>query len=141
MNSESASEDPFDCIFLADNRFHCEAYEEGFAEGTRQGMLEGRTHGKMHGARLAAEMSFYHGFAFTWKCLLQNNADPKSRKRQKVLEALIGYIQNFPHNDPQHPTLQQDVEKVRAKFRQVCSVMSVPADFREYVSVAAGTSF
>ncbi|KAJ8252008.1 hypothetical protein COCON_G00213200 [Conger conger] len=141
MNSETGSEDPFDCIFMADNRYHCEAYKEGLAEGTRQGLLEGMSHGRMHGARFSTEMSFYYGFACAWKCLLQNNTDAKSRKRLRTLEALAVHIQAFPHNDPQHATLQQEVEKVRAKFRQVCSMMNVPADFREYVTVAAGVSF
>ncbi|XP_064169589.1 protein LTO1 homolog [Anguilla rostrata] len=141
MNWESGSEDPFDSIFMADNRFHCEAYREGLAEGTRQGLLEGMSHGKMHGARLSAEMSFYYGFAFAWKCLLQNNTDAKSRKRLRALEALAEHVQAFPHDDPRHASLQPDVEKARAKFRQVCSMMNVPADFREYVTVATGMSF
>ncbi|KAJ8349458.1 hypothetical protein SKAU_G00245880 [Synaphobranchus kaupii] len=141
MNSESGKEDPFDSILMADNRFHCEAYKEGLLEGTRQGLLEGMSHGKTHGARLSTEMGFYYGFAFGWKCLLQNNTDAKSKKRLKTLETLTVLIQRFPHDDPQYATLLQDVEKVRAKFRQVCSMMNVPADFREYVNVAAGMSF
>lgn len=86
-------------------------------------------------------MSFYYGFAITWKCVLQNNIDGKSRKRVKALDALLGMIQSSPLDDPQSQKLQDDMDKLRAKFRQVCSMLSVPADFKDYISVAEGTSF
>ncbi|XP_036391691.1 protein LTO1 homolog [Megalops cyprinoides] len=141
MTSVSGSEDLFDCILMADDRFHGEGFQEGFKEGTRQGMVEGKNHGATHGAKLSAEVSFYYGFAFTWKCLLQNNTDAKARKRLKTLESLTGFIQRFPHYDPQYENLQEDMEKVRAKFRQVCSLLNVPTDFREYVTASEGMSF
>lgn len=37
------------------------------------------------------------------------------------MESLIGLIQNFPYEDPQYEKLQEDMERVRAKFRQVMS--------------------
>ncbi|XP_036442447.1 protein LTO1 homolog isoform X2 [Colossoma macropomum] len=135
------SDDLFDSILMADDRFHVEGYREGFEEGTRQGTIEGRNHGRLHGAKLSAEVSFYHGFAVTWKCLLQNSEDVKARKRLKAVESLAGLIQMFPYEDPQYENLQEDMERVRAKFRQVCSLLNVAADFREYVSGSAGMSF
>ncbi|KAJ7985788.1 hypothetical protein DPEC_G00344110 [Dallia pectoralis] len=137
------SEDLFDCILMADDRFHVEGYQEGFNEGRRQGMIDGRKHGASHGAKISSEVSFYYGFGITWKCLLQNNDDVKSRKRLKALESLIGLIQKFPHKDPQFENLQEDMEKVRAKFRQVCSLLNVPTDFSDYVKSggSGGMSF
>ncbi|XP_045070276.1 protein LTO1 homolog isoform X2 [Coregonus clupeaformis] len=144
------SEDLFDCILMADDRFHGEGYREGFDEGTRQGMIDGRKHGASHGAKLSMEVSFYYGFGITWKCLLQNNTDVKSslsilclRKRLKALESLLGLIQKFPHEEPHYENLQEDMEKVRAKFRQVCSLLNVPTDFSDYVKTggSGGISF
>ncbi|KAI4882753.1 hypothetical protein NFI96_030582 [Prochilodus magdalenae] len=135
------SEDLFDSILMADDRFHGTGYHEGFEEGTRQGTIEGRNHGRLHGAKLSAEVSFYHGFALMWKCLLQNSEDVKARKRLKAVESLAGLIEKFPYEDPQYKNLQEDMERVRAKFRQVCSLLNVAADFREYVSGSAGMSF
>ncbi|XP_066503995.1 protein LTO1 homolog [Hoplias malabaricus] len=134
-------EDLFDSILMADDRFHVEGYREGFEEGTRQGTVEGRNHGKLHGAKLSAEVSFYHGFALTWKYLLQNSEDVKARKRLKAVESLAGLIQKFPYEDPQYENLQEDMERVRAKFRQVCSLVNVAADFREYIGGSTGMSF
>uniref|UniRef100_A0AAY5KRW4 Essential protein Yae1 N-terminal domain-containing protein n=1 Tax=Esox lucius TaxID=8010 RepID=A0AAY5KRW4_ESOLU len=130
------SDDLFDCIVMADDRFHVEGYREGFNEGTRQGMIDGRKHGASHGAKLSMEVSFYYGFGITWKCLLQNNAT-------LIKQSLLGLIQKFPHKDPQFENLQEDMEKVRAKFRQVCSLLNVPTDFSDYVKSggSGGMSF
>ncbi|XP_006804230.1 protein LTO1 homolog [Neolamprologus brichardi] len=134
-------DDLFDSIVFAEERFRDEGYREGFKRGTRRGLQDGRRHGAIHGARLSCEMSFYYGFATTWKCVLRNNVDGKSRKRVKALDALLGLIQSCSLDNPQSQKLQDDMEKLRAKFRQVCSMLSVPADFKDYISVAEGTSF
>lgn len=95
------------------------------------------------------QVSFYYGFAVTWQCLLQHNADAKSRygllkhiftythtrkadkarepsdrfvsvrKRLKALEAVVGLIRNSLYDDPQSAELQEEMDKLRAKFRQV----------------------
>lgn len=141
MAGGSGHEDLFDSIVMADERFRGEGYREGFERGARRGLQDGRRHGAAHGAKLSTEVSFYYGFAITWKCLLQHNTDPKSRKRVKALDAVLGLIQNCPQNDPQSAQLQEDMEKIRAKFRQVCSMLSVPADFKDYIKSSEGTSF
>uniref|UniRef100_UPI0037E98242 protein LTO1 homolog n=1 Tax=Semicossyphus pulcher TaxID=241346 RepID=UPI0037E98242 len=135
------SEDLFDSIVMADERFRGEGYREGFERGSCRGLQDGRRHGASHGAKLSTEISFYYGFAITWKCLLQHNTDMKSRKRMKALEALLALIQDCPQDDPQSVSLQEDMEKLRGKFRQVCSMLSVPADFKDYIKTSAGTSF
>ncbi|XP_056318947.1 protein LTO1 homolog [Danio aesculapii] len=135
------NDDLFDSIIMADDRFHVEGYQEGFEEGVRQGTIEGRNHGRLHGAKLSAEVTFYYGFALAWKCFLQSSTDVKARKRLKAMESLIGVIQNFPYEDPQYEKLQEDMERVRAKFRQVCSLLNVSTDFREYVSGSTSMSF
>ncbi|GAA6102061.1 protein LTO1 homolog [Tachysurus ichikawai] len=139
--SHHGTDDLFDSILMADDRFHIDGYREGFKEGSQQGMIEGRNHGILHGAKLSAEVSFYHGFALTWKCLLRNTEDVKTRKRLKAVESLSAMIQKFPYDDPQNESLQEHMERVRAKFRQVCSLLGVAADFQEYMSRSEGMSF
>ncbi|XP_029578221.1 protein LTO1 homolog [Salmo trutta] len=113
--------------------FHVEGYHEGFDEGTQQGMIDGWKHEASHGAKLSMEVSFYYGFGVTWKCLLQNNTHVKARKRLNALESILGLILKFPHEEPQYENLQENMEKVWAKFRLVCSLLNVPTDFSDYV--------
>uniref|UniRef100_A0A3B5R5M9 LTO1 maturation factor of ABCE1 n=1 Tax=Xiphophorus maculatus TaxID=8083 RepID=A0A3B5R5M9_XIPMA len=127
--------------FFLTSRFRGEGYQEGFQRGTQRGLHNGWRHGASHGAKLSSEISFYYGFAISWKCLLERQSDDRSRKRLKALEALLNLTQKFPLDDPQSVKLQEDTEKLRAKFRQVCSMLNVPTDFKDYIRTAEGTSF
>ncbi|NXK98647.1 ORAV1 protein, partial [Formicarius rufipectus] len=111
-------------------RFHSQGYQEGFAEGSRAGVAQGRRVGALHGARVGAEMGCYLGFALTWHCLLRKCTDEKSSKKIKAVDSLIGVIQKFPYEDPTYDKLQEDLEKIRGKFKQVCSLLNIPSDFR-----------
>ncbi|XP_068169325.1 protein LTO1 homolog [Antennarius striatus] len=141
MAGGSGQEDMFDSIFMSAERFRGEGYREGFERGTNRGLQDGRRHGASHGAKLSTEISFYYGFGTTWKCLLQHKTDLKSRKRLKAVESLLGLIQSSPHDDPYSEKLREDMEKLRAKFRQVCSMLNVPTDFKDYIKTSEGTSF
>nr|XP_055070405.1 protein LTO1 homolog isoform X2 [Misgurnus anguillicaudatus] len=87
------------------------------------------------------QVSFYYGFAVAWKCLLQNSSDIKARKRLKAVESLVGVIEKYSYEDPQYEKHQEDMERIRAKFRQVCSVLNVSTDFKEYVNGSTDMSF
>ncbi|XP_077718884.1 protein LTO1 homolog isoform X2 [Canis aureus] len=66
----AGSQDMFDAIVMADERFHGEGYQEGYEEGNSLGIIEGRQYGTLHGAKIGSEIGCYQGFAFAWRCLL-----------------------------------------------------------------------
>uniref|UniRef100_UPI00358E7E5F protein LTO1 homolog n=1 Tax=Myxine glutinosa TaxID=7769 RepID=UPI00358E7E5F len=137
--SEGKSDDLFDAIVMADERFRSDGFHEGWSLGEVQGLREGKHLGLIEGAKLASEVSYCHGFAATWKALLQlgNTEDPKISRRLKVLDSLLIMICNFPLHDAANPLLQDHLEKIRGKFKQVCSLLGIqPSDDTAASSVA-----
>ncbi|XP_069713523.1 protein LTO1 homolog isoform X2 [Phaenicophaeus curvirostris] len=123
MAAAGPSSDMFDEIVMAEERFRGEGYQEGYAEGSQLGAVEGRRYGSLHGAKIGSEIGCYLGFALTWQCLLQKCRDEKNSKKIKALDSLIGMIQKFPYEDPMYDKLQEDLEKIRGKFKQVCKLI------------------
>ncbi|XP_023510388.2 protein LTO1 homolog isoform X1 [Equus caballus] len=167
----AGSQDMFDAIVMADDRFHGEGYQEGYEEGSTLGIIEGRQHGTLHGAKIGSEIGCYQGFAFAWRCLLHTCAAEKDReaaiaapmnrfalgrlprvtegsrdwqglrsKKMKVLESLIGLIEKFPYDDPTYDKLHEDLDRIRGKFKQLCSLLNVQPDFKISVE-GSGLSF
>ncbi|XP_055470678.1 protein LTO1 homolog isoform X3 [Psammomys obesus] len=122
--------DMFDAVVMADERFHGEGYEEGYEEGSSLGILEGRQYGTVHGAKIGSEIGCYRGFALAWKCLLHGGAGDKDSRKMKVVEALITLLQHFPYDDPTYEKLHEDLDRIRGKFRQLCSLLNVQPDFK-----------
>ncbi|KAJ7344586.1 hypothetical protein JRQ81_000536 [Phrynocephalus forsythii] len=127
---EDDEPDAFDAIVMAETKFHGEGYQEGYEEGICAGAIEGRQYGVQQGAIIGLEIGSYLGFAVTWKRLLSEGSDEKHSKKIKVLESLIQMIQNFPCEDPVYENLQEDLEKIRGRFKQACSLLHVQPDFR-----------
>uniref|UniRef100_A0A8C6FYY2 LTO1 maturation factor of ABCE1 n=1 Tax=Moschus moschiferus TaxID=68415 RepID=A0A8C6FYY2_MOSMO len=126
----AGGQDMFDAVVMADERFHGEGYREGYEEGSSLGMIEGRQHGTLHGAKIGSEIGCYRGFAFAWRGLLRGCATERDSKKMKVLEALIGMIQKFPYDDPTYDKLHEDLDRIRGKFKQLCSLLNVQPDFK-----------
>ncbi|XP_055000102.1 protein LTO1 homolog isoform X2 [Sorex araneus] len=135
----AGGQDMFDAIVMADERFHGDGYREGFEDGSSLGLTEGRRHGAMQGARIGSEIGCYRGFACAWRHLLDSGSPEKDRKR-KALEALVALTQSFPCGDPTHESLQEDLDRIRGKFRQLCSLLNVQPDF-SVATEGSGLSF
>ncbi|XP_011380783.1 oral cancer-overexpressed protein 1 isoform X1 [Pteropus vampyrus] len=136
----AGGQDLFDAIVMADDRFHGQGYQEGYEEGSSLGIIEGRQHGTLHGAKIGSEVGCYQGFAFAWRGLLRSHATGKDSKKMKVLESLLGMIENFPYDDPTYAKLHEDLDRIRGKFKQLCSLLNVQPDFKISVE-GSGLSF
>ncbi|XP_037258492.1 protein LTO1 homolog isoform X2 [Falco rusticolus] len=128
MAAVAAGTDMFDEIVMAEERFHSEGYQEGYAEGSHAGVVEGRRYGSLHGAKIGSEVGYYLGFALTWQCMLQKCTDEKNSKKMRALDLLVGMIQKFPYEDPTYDKLQEDLEKIRGKFKQICLLQTLELD-------------
>ncbi|XP_075829049.1 protein LTO1 homolog isoform X2 [Microtus pennsylvanicus] len=126
----AVEQDMFDAVVMADERFHGEGYQEGYEEGSSLGIVEGRQYGTLQGAKIGSEIGCYRGFALAWKCLLHSGACEKDSRKMKVVEALITLLQHFPYDDPTYERLHEDLDIIRGKFRQLCSLLNVQPDFR-----------
>uniref|UniRef100_F6VVZ0 LTO1 maturation factor of ABCE1 n=1 Tax=Monodelphis domestica TaxID=13616 RepID=F6VVZ0_MONDO len=112
------------------HRYHGEGYQEGYVEGSCLGMTEGRQYGVSHGAKIGSEVGCYQGFAFTWKCLLAQCPTEKDSKKRKMLDSFLGMVQKFPYADPTCAQLHEDLDRIRGKFKQVCSLLSIQPNFK-----------
>ncbi|XP_069078005.1 protein LTO1 homolog isoform X2 [Pleurodeles waltl] len=123
-------DDMFDSIVMAEERFHGEGYDEGYSEGVHAGLIEGHEYGAMNGAKIGSEIGFYLGFALTWRSILhsQNNEDDKLSKKLKVLDSLEGIIKECPWEDATNDKLQENLDKARGKFKQLCSLLNIQPD-------------
>ncbi|NWI13763.1 ORAV1 protein, partial [Crypturellus soui] len=83
-----------------------------------------------HGILINPQVGCYLGFAQTWHCLLHKCSGEKNSKKIRVLDSLIGMIQKFPYEDSSYDKLQEDLEKIRGKYKQVCSILNIQSDFR-----------
>ncbi|EGW11904.1 Oral cancer overexpressed protein 1-like [Cricetulus griseus] len=126
----AVEQDMFDAVVMADERFHGEGYQEGYEEGSSLGIVEGRQYGTLHGAKIGSEIGCYRGFALAWKCLLHSSTGEKDSRKMKVVEALIALLQHFPYGDPTYERLHEDLDRIRGKFRQLCSLLNVQPDFK-----------
>nr|KAF6438148.1 LTO1 maturation factor of ABCE1 [Molossus molossus] len=77
-----------------------------------------------------SQIGCYQGFAFAWRYLLNGCAAERDSRKMKVLESLIGMIQKFPYDDPTYAALHEDLDRIRGKFKQLCSLLNVQPDFK-----------
>ncbi|XP_066299704.1 protein LTO1 homolog [Branchiostoma lanceolatum] len=118
----------FDDIFLAEEKFQNQGYQEGFELGKQAGIEEGHVMGISQGRSMGSEIGFYHGFACSWKVILERDSS-KGPRALKAVDALLELIWRIPIRNAEYGGLTEDLDRIRAKFRQVCSLLGVSPDF------------
>ncbi|KAK7107107.1 hypothetical protein V1264_015082 [Littorina saxatilis] len=132
-------DDFLEAIFMNENRCQDEGFLEGQADGRRKGLQEGFHLGCQKGCEIGTEIGFYLGFSQTIKLNLLDSSKNKDRVLKAVnnLNELIG---SFPLTEAQHPSLQEQIQAVRAKFKQVTSLLGIQTQFSPG-GVVQGASF
>lgn len=128
MASKDDIDDAFDSVVFLEERYYDKGFKEGYDDGKDKGLHDGRHLGLTKGCEVGGEVGFYLGFVSMWLETLQEGPNVKTRCI-KLLETLKMMILELPVNDPTNQELFAGLEKVRAKFRQVCSLLGVNAEY------------
>ncbi|WAR07253.1 LTO1-like protein [Mya arenaria] len=133
------NDDIFHTITMSEEISQAEGYKEGVEVGSRQGELEGNRLGWEKGAAIGSEVGFYAGFAQSLLEEMKKGEDSKPRVIS-ALEKMLTVSKEFPLTDPQNPDLQVQLEAVRTKFKQVCSLLGMKPEVPRVPEVR-GVSF
>lgn len=115
-------------LTIFSSRFHEKGFKEGYETGKTQGLSEGRLLGVSKGCDIGREVGSYLGFVSIWYEILKENPNAKARC-VKALRSLKEMILALPLNEPSNEELFANIEKVRAKFKLVCSLLGVSAEY------------
>jgi flagellar biosynthesis/type III secretory pathway protein FliH len=135
------------CLCFYCFRIAKQGFQEGVIAGKVAGYEKGFVLGNKNGSTVNRELGCYSGFSLMWLMLLSNWSDTYSsylnvstaNKARIVLQTLTEMINHFPRDDPHNETLQHQLANIRAKFKQVCSLLNVNPTFD--VDATAGISF
>lgn len=89
-----------------------------------RGLQEGWELGVQKGTEISTEIGHYLGFVAVWLALLRKDSSSKPRVF-KSLESLQSMLVDYPLSDPTYEKLLDDLDAIRAKFKQVRSVHSL----------------
>ncbi|XP_076445631.1 protein LTO1 homolog [Babylonia areolata] len=131
-------DDFLDAVFMNESRCQDEGYQEGRGEGRRKGLEEGFRLGCQKGCEIGTELGFYLGYAGTIRQQAEN-----SKNQQRVLKSvdnLVRLIEAFPLTDPKNPNLHDQVQAIRAKFKQITSLLDIRTEFKS-AAEPQGSSF
>ncbi|CAC5426821.1 unnamed protein product [Mytilus coruscus] len=104
-----------------------QGYEAGFEAGKQSGYDEGFRLGWEKGSSIASEVGFYHGFIEELQTKIKD--DDSKQRAFKVTETLLKLITELSLDDPTNTLVFEKLENIRAKFKQVMSLLGMKADF------------
>lgn len=119
---------------------------EGAAAGRAEGEAEGYAMGLEQGHKLASELGFYRGCCLAWLALrrepnsraaLKPELTGASEKAVAAMEALAEMAAAVPRESTQDQDLVLAVQKCRAKFKAITSLLHADVKFDPQADVAA----
>ncbi|XP_071113492.1 protein LTO1 homolog [Haliotis cracherodii] len=121
-------DDLFHDVIMSEERSQGQGFREGRAEGEKRGLADGFSLGFEKGAAIGSEVGFYQGYVETLQELNTQEGTLKPRV-QKSLQALAAMLSQFPVADVMNQTLFEDLERIRAKFKQVTSLLGISTSY------------
>ncbi|XP_031552712.1 protein LTO1 homolog [Actinia tenebrosa] len=123
------AEDPFESLLFLEENCHKDGYNEGWIVGQGKGLSVGRGLGIDKGKEIGSEIGYYSGFVSTW-LLLIDKSDKKGARVNTQLQNLNSLIDQLSITDPTDENLFANIEKVRAKFKKIISLLGVSPEGR-----------
>ncbi|XP_064489630.1 uncharacterized protein LOC135401272 isoform X2 [Ornithodoros turicata] len=113
-----------------DQRYRQMGFTRGFSLGEEVGWRDGYQLGLQRGAQIATELGFYQGFVHAWITVLEREEIAKQRK-MVALKALLEMTKSFPKVNIADEDMFEKLHKIRAKFKQVVSILNIGHDVAE----------
>ncbi|XP_019864242.1 PREDICTED: oral cancer-overexpressed protein 1 homolog isoform X2 [Amphimedon queenslandica] len=126
--SFSMEPDPFDEIFLSEEKAERAGYEEGYEAGRKKGLSDGYDIGYKEGEGIGEEIGFYLGFGSTWVSLLRQEEETKRKDREKITKVLLSFVEcvkEFPVLEVELKDYMEKLKQIRAQYRQILSILKL----------------
>lgn len=111
--------------------------------GEEAGWRDGYAMGIRKGAQIAAEIGFYQGYVHAWIAILEKEDTNKHRKLV-ALRALLDMTRSFPKTnqiaDGDADDLNQRLARIRAKFKQVSTLLTLDGQQRHTPTTTTATT-
>jgi len=120
----------FDELLNVEEEFIQDGWAEGKRDADQRGYGEGFELGEIKGGQIGEEIGYYAGCVAAWAALAK--LDPsilsENPRAEKTLQQLSELINAFP-SDPTNELLFESLESIRAKFKQLVSLLKVKQRF------------
>mmetsp|Transcript_16702 Transcript_16702/g.28188 ORF Transcript_16702/g.28188 Transcript_16702/m.28188 type:complete len:138 (-) Transcript_16702:221-634(-) len=122
-------DDLFDSALGLEDTHLKEGHAEGLEAGKELGRREGWEVGMRSGFEIGGEVGFYAGCANVWKHYAEKQPDLFSERVKKGIESLLRLVEAFPLDNAEDESLQEVIEKLRAKFKAVSASLGVQQEY------------
>ncbi|TFJ84527.1 hypothetical protein NSK_004512 [Nannochloropsis salina CCMP1776] len=146
-----------DVVVHLDETWYQEGYQEGGEAGRRRGRREGRAVGKAKGFEIGCELGFYKACSQIWLFVIKDSNTGEGEKVRskefdeiaaakaimdttaahraiRTLEGIIKIVQDFPRQNVADVDMAAHVQRLRAKFRAVTSMLGISVKFPLHMS-------
>ncbi|XP_072981778.1 uncharacterized protein [Typha angustifolia] len=133
MEPKSKDSDDFlESSVLLDETQYQEGYRDGYADGLVSGRDEGRDVGLKNGFEVGEELGFYRGCVDVWNSVNRSDPGVFSSRLKKSIEQLGKLVDGYPLSEPENEQVQEKMENIRLKFRQISANLDVKLEYEGY---------
>ncbi|KAI9137733.1 hypothetical protein BKA69DRAFT_1032123, partial [Paraphysoderma sedebokerense] len=102
-----------------------QGHDQGYNDGIKSGVAEGYLLGLEKGYEVASEVGFYNGCVESWSKLIQMVPEEFNERTIKQIQSLRSMIASFPLTNNPNTSIFETLEKMRAKYKLINSLLKV----------------